>query len=386
LDKPGAELPFGIPRDLAILSVSNFIWGLGEGLFIYFYPLALQRWNMDARQIGLVLSMLGVTMAVVQVPAGYLADRFGARLLIRLASIVGVIAAWIMASAQTRSIFIVGLIAYSLTSFIVAPINSYITCMRGGWSVQRAVTFVSGSMQLGAILGPILGGMIGQASGLPTVFRYSTGLFLAATLITFLARRPPAQEPHETAQPVLNPLNNRRFIGLLGVVFFTIIALSTPQQLTALYLQDVHHLSLQQIGTTGTIAGIGTAVVMFALGNLRPAIGMIVGQALLGLFSLFMWRGNTAAVFYTGYLFVGGYRLYHSMALAFARPLVRAADVGLAYGLVETGNALAVILAPLAAGFLYNYTPASVYIVSLVALAMTITISVLLLPKKPMQV
>jgi hypothetical protein len=41
----------------------------------------------------------------------------------------------------------------------------------------------------------------------------------------------------------------------------------------------------------------------------------------------------------------------------------------LAYGLVETGNALAVIVAPLAAGFLYNYRPEAVYIASLGALA-----------------
>jgi MFS family permease len=56
--------------------------GFGEGLFIFFLPLALHRWNTDAVQIGAVLSMIGVMMAVVQVPAGYLSDRFGARPLI----------------------------------------------------------------------------------------------------------------------------------------------------------------------------------------------------------------------------------------------------------------------------------------------------------------
>ena len=30
------RMPFGIPRDLGILAVSNLIWGLGEGLFIFF--------------------------------------------------------------------------------------------------------------------------------------------------------------------------------------------------------------------------------------------------------------------------------------------------------------------------------------------------------------
>jgi MFS family permease len=382
MNRTGTQLPFGIPRNLAVVAISMFIWGLGEGLFIYFYPLALQRWDSDPVLIGAVLSMIGVTMAVVQVPAGYLSDRFGSRPLIRAALILGVISAVIMAAAQTLSLFIVGLIAYGLTSFISAPINSYITRLRGSWSVQRAVTFVSGSMLLGAIVGPMLGGWIGQTAGLSIVFRYSTGLFLISTLVIFFARRPGGQEAQETAAPIASPLANPRFIGLLVLIFFTIFALSMPQQLTSLYLQEVHHLSLQQIGTTGTLAGIGTAVIMFALGSLRAPTGMIIGQLLVGLFSLFMWRGQSVAAFYCGYLFVGGYRLYRSMALAVARPLVKAGDVGLAYGLVETGNALAIILAPLAAGFLYNYKPEAVYTASLVILAITITSNKLLSPKK----
>jgi MFS family permease len=386
LNKTGSPLPFGIPRDLAVLAVSMFIWGLGEGLFIYFFPLALQRWNSDPVLIGGVLSMIGVTMAVVQVPAGYLSDRFGTRPLIRAALILGILAAVIMAAAQTLTIFIVGLIAYGLTSFIGAPLNSYITSMRGQWSIQRAVTFVSGSMQLGAIVGPILGGWIGGTAGFSTVFRYSAGLFLVSTLVIFFARRPVVQETQEeTSVPMASPLANPRFIGLLVIIFITIFALSMPQQLTSLYLQEVHHLTLQQIGITGTLAGMGTAMIMFVLGSLRASTGMIVGQVLIGLFSLLMWRGQNAAVFYTGYLFIGGYRLYRSMALAIACPLVKAQDVGLAYGLLETGNALAVILAPLAAGLLYNYKPEAIYTVGLVGLVITIAINTLLLPKKQME-
>jgi hypothetical protein len=139
---------------------------------------------------------------------------------------------------------------------------------------------------------------------------------------------------------------------------------------------DVHHLSLQQIGLTGTFAGIGGAVILFALGSAPALAGMIASQALLALFCLFMWRGQNAAVFFIGYLFLGGTSLYRSMAAATVRTLVRTRDMGLAYGLVETGNALAVILAPLAAGFLYHFQPESVYTTSLIALVVMITITV----------
>jgi MFS family permease len=373
------QLPFGIPRDLAVIATANFVWGLGEGLFIYFYPLSLQRWDMDAVQIGVVLSLIGVIMAVVQVPAGYLSDRFGTVPLIRAASILGVASMLVIAFSRTGEVFVAGLMVYSVTSFIVAPLNSYITAMRGSWSVQRAVTFVSASMQVGGIAGPMLGGWIAETASLAIVFRYSAVLFLLATAVIFFARRPAEQDQQEThTSRLVSPLANPLFIGLLVVIFFTIFALNIPTQLASIYLQNVHQLTIQQIGMTGTIASIGTAVIMFSLGSLRAPTGMMIGQLLIAAFSLLMWRGQNVLVFYTAYLFAGGTRLYHSMSLAFARPLVKTGDIGFAYGLVETGNALAIILAPLAAGFLYQSKPEAVFIAGLAAIAITIILNILL--------
>lgn len=379
MTKTGRQLPFGIPPDLAVVAIAMFIWGLGEGLFIYFYPLSLQRWDMPPLQIGFVLSMIGVIMAVVQVPAGYLSDRFGTRPLIRAGAILGVACALVMGFSTTGPVFVVGLMAYSLTSIVVPPLNSYITSMRGSWSVQRALAFVSGFIMLGGIAGPVLGGWIAGTAGLTIVFRYSAGLFLVACVVIFFARRPEVQD-HVDASLHLNvsPLANPRFVGLLIVVFFTLFALNIPTQLASLYLQNIHHLSIQQIGITGTIASLGTAVIMFSLGSLSAPTGMLVGQLLVAAFSLLMWRGQNTAAFFTGYLFAGGIRLYRTMTLAFARPLVKAGDIGFAYGLVETGNALAVILAPLAAGLIYNYRPEAVFIAGLAATALTIVMNLLL--------
>ena len=375
-------MPLGIHRDLVIIAISTFIWGLGEGLFIFFLPLALQRWDSDALQIGAVLSMVGVTMAVVQVPAGYFSDRFGTRPIIFASLLLGIASAIVMAAARSLPFFVAGLLAYGCTSFISAPINSYVTSLRGSWTVQHAVTFRTASFQVGAIGGPILGGWIANTAGQSIVFWYSAWLFLASTIVMFLARRPLESEHQEASIHLVSPIANPRFLGLLAVVFFTLIAINVPQQLTSLYLQNVHHISIQQIGTMGTIASIGTAIIVFCLGNLRVSTGMLIGQLLLAGFALLMWRGQSATAYFVGYFFVGGFQLYRSMALAFSRSLVKVGDTGLAYGLVETGNALAVVVAPLAAGFLYNYRPEAVYIASLGALAITVGLNMLLFHEK----
>ena len=223
-------MPLGIQRDLAIVAVSTFIWGLGEGLFIFFLPLALQRWPTDAVQIGAVLSMIGVTMAVVQVPAGYLSDRFGPRPLIFASLLLGIVSAIVMAAARSLPFFVAGLLAYGCTSFISAPLNSYYTSLRGSWSVQRAVTFHAAAFQVGAIAGPILGGWIANTAGLSIVFRYSAGLFIASTLVMSLARRPLKLEHQDASIHLVSPIANPRFLGLLAVVLLTIIAKSVPQQ------------------------------------------------------------------------------------------------------------------------------------------------------------
>ena len=101
MNRIDTKLPLGIHRDLAIVAISAFIWGLGEGLFIYFLPLALQSWNTDAVQIGAVLSLIGGTMAVVQVPAGYFSDRFGPRPVIFAGLILAIAAAIVMAAARS---------------------------------------------------------------------------------------------------------------------------------------------------------------------------------------------------------------------------------------------------------------------------------------------
>ena len=292
MNRINTKMPLGIPRDLAIVAISEFIWGLGEGLFIFFLPLALQRWNTDTVQIGAVLSMIGVTMAVVQVPAGYFSDRFGTQPLIFASLLLGIASAIVMAVARSLPFFVAGLLAYGCTSFISAPMNSYVTSLRGRWSVQRAVTFRTAAFQVGAIVGPILGGWIANTVGLSIVFRYSAGLFLASTLVMSLARRSFVLEHQEASIHLVSPIANPRFLGLLAVVFFTIIAISVPQQLTSLYLQNVHQISIQQIGTMGTMASIGTAIIMFSLGNLRVFTGMLIGQLLLAGFALLMWRGK----------------------------------------------------------------------------------------------
>ena len=76
-------------RDLLLVTISLFTWGLGEGLFIYFQPIYLQQLGADPIAIGAILGGMGITMTVVHIPAGLISDRFGRRPIMWLSWILG---------------------------------------------------------------------------------------------------------------------------------------------------------------------------------------------------------------------------------------------------------------------------------------------------------
>jgi MFS family permease len=371
-------------RDLLLMAIALFTWGIGEGMFLIFQPIYLQQWGADPLEIGAILGAMGIAMTVAQAPAGYLGDRIGSRPVMWASWILGTIAAVMMAMAGSLSMFVVGLLTYGLTSFVVAPMNSYITSVRGNWSVERALTLVSAMFHLGAVAGPIIGGMIADAVGLQNVYRISAGIFLISTLIVLLARRAPVEELTEIQMKRPNLLRNPRFIGLLVLIFLTMLTLYLPQPLTPNYLQNQQGFSLRTIGQLGAAGSLGNAVLLLGLGHLSAPVGFLVGQAFLGLFALFMWQGQGLGVtpFFIGYFFIGGYRLSRSMALAYARSLVKSNEIGFAFGLVETGNAVSAIVAPPLAGYLYTQNPQLVYMVTVAAVVVMIFVNFVLLPRK----
>jgi len=113
---------------------------------------------------------------------------------------------------------------------------------------------------------------------------------------------------------------------------------------------------------------------MLALGHLNAVAGFLISQGWLLLFSFIYSKAELPVWFGIGYFFIGGYRLCRSMVLAIARSLVHPRQTGLAYGMVETMNAIAVVLAPALAGYLYSLNPYLIY-----QTALGLTLAVLLL-------
>jgi DHA1 family multidrug resistance protein-like MFS transporter len=367
--------------DLILLAVSLFTWGIGEGLFIYFQPIYLAQLGANTMTIATVFSAFGLAMMVAHIPAGYLADRIGRKPLLIAAWSAGLVATWVMAIARTLPVFILGMLLYGLTAFVSSPLNSYVTTARGKFTPARAMTFMSAAYNFGAVIGPLTGGWIGDHVGLRMVYFVAGILFIISTPLLFFIKSQPC-EPHDPDSPPAKLFSNTRFIGFLGIIFIVVFTVYLPQPLTARFLENERGLSLSSIGLLGSINGLGNALFNLFLGQFAARTGLVIVQLCVMAFSLLIWRGSGLSWYAAGYFILGGYRTARSFIFAEVRTLIHSAQMGIAYGVSETFNAFAVVLAPLLAGVLYTRNPALVYPVALALLAVAVIVSLIFVPRE----
>lgn len=333
-------------------------------MFIFFQPLYLQKLGASPVEIGAILGGAGVSMTLAHIPAGILADRIGRKQVLISGWLIGLISAWIMALAPSLLIFTIGLLTFSTTIFILAPLYSYVTAARGKLSIARSITLISASFNTGAIIGPVIGGLIGDQIGLRQVYVVAACIFILSTLMVFFIRPQPVEaRSKDRAQNAFHI--DRRYSIYLCIVFLAVLAMFLPQSLSSNFLQNERGMSLGQIGQLGTISYLGVVVLNLILGQMDARVGFLLGQAAVGIFALFLWIGTGFPWFMVGYFFLGGNRTSRLLASAQTRDFVHQSNMGLAFGITETVSSAAIILAGPLAGYLYSLNPIWMYPISL---------------------
>ena len=351
-------------------------------MFFNFVPIYLDRqFLLSEYEIGLVLGVFGLSMAITHIPAGRLADRIGRRPLLIVAWIMGLISTLIMGLALVLPLFLAGLLGYGLTAFVSSPLSSYVTAARGKWPIGTVLSLTTATFGMGMALGPVTGGWIGDNYGMRMSFFVAAGIFLISNIFIFLIERQPLDQ-HDPQAPPPNLSSNQGFIVLMGVIAFAIFAMYLAQPLTPNFLEGVRGLSLSETGIIFTAGALGNSVMAILLSRVRPRRGFMLAQGLVILFSLFIWKGASLPMFVLAYFLLGGFRAGRPMALAQARELVHDSQMGVTYGIMETISAVIFVLTPPLAGILFERDPMIIYPLSIGLIAVSILISYLFSPRK----
>ncbi|PWH16497.1 MAG: hypothetical protein DDG60_03965 [Anaerolineae bacterium] len=369
-------------RNLLFIALALLLWGFGEGMFINFIPIYLANtFHLTKTQIGLVLGIFGFSLMLTHLPAGWLADRLGRRPLLRSAWLIGLLATMLMSLGQALPLYLTGLFLYGLTSFVAAPLNSYVTAARGKWPVSTALALTTATFSTGMVFGPIISGWLGEQFGMRASLVAASVIFAISTVFIFFIAAQPLNH-YDSAAPPPGLWKNQRFLLFLGVLTLAIFSMYLAIPLTPNFLESVRGLSLSQNGVVFAAGALGNALIAILLSQSEPRFGFLAAQGMVILFALAIWKGNSLPVFALGYFLLGGFRAARPMYLAQARALVHESQMGLTYGVLETMSGLIFFITPPLAGLLFEWQPEAVYPLAISLLSLSILTGALLLPRK----
>lgn len=369
-------------RDLRLVSASLLLWGLGEGMFVYFLAVYLESLGATPVQIGGILGIAGAALAVTHLPAGALSDVVSRRAMMVFSWALATVAAFLMFAAPTLPLFSAALVIYFMTSFVMAPLSSYIASGRGDWPAARALTTVYAGYSVGAIVGPLVGGLLAPRLGVQPLFGIAGVIFFFSTLLLLPIRSQP-REASEPGQRYRALLRNGRLARFLPLAFLALFAMYLSWPLTPNYLQATHAVSLSALGAFGSFNALGVVVLNLSLGRRSPGPALVISQLLVGLSVLLFWRAAALPAFALAYFLAGAFRSARSLMIATVDGFVGRAELGMAFGLMETVGALVIIVGPPLAGVLYEIRPDLPYPVSLALILVSIAATTVYARRNP---
>jgi MFS family permease len=167
--------PLGIPA-FRLLTAGQFTSTIGDFCYAVALPWLVLSNHGSAAQLGVVLACYGIPRAVLTVPGGSLADRFGPRRvmlgsdLVRCA-LTAIFAA--LAASHVSSLAALAPVAAVLGACAALFLPASAALMPTLVDADRLPTanaVYTGSLQLGMLLGPVIGGVLVAASGSTVAF------------------------------------------------------------------------------------------------------------------------------------------------------------------------------------------------------------------------
>ena len=210
----------GLDRDNFLILVSMLLWGPGEGLWFYVQPLYVKSLGANSLEIGFVLSLAPVLMVLILVPAGILADRYGRKRIIVGGSVMGTVAALLLAASRDWRQSIVGLALYWGSTACLPAVHAYVAHASDRKDLNRNFSLMYAAFAVGLIVFPTVGGFLAEQAGFPMVFLVAAIFFAISTLAVVAIREQPqcfclpGAVPGPAGRPLLFGRGGRTRVGV----------------------------------------------------------------------------------------------------------------------------------------------------------------------------
>jgi MFS transporter, DHA1 family, tetracycline resistance protein len=268
------------PRKHAVtfILITIFIDVLSLGLTIPVWPGLMKLFNggdvAAATRTSLKLAMVWALLQFFAAPIlGALSDRFGRRPVVLLSNLGSAIDLLLMAIAPTLFLLVVGRLLSAITAASFTAAQAYIADVTS--PEKRAASFgmIGAAWSIGFVLGPVLGGVLGNidlrlpfyvASGL-AFLNFLYGIFVLPESLTPDKRRPFELRNANAFGAFKFLRGNPTVMALAGVYFLSSLGHQVYQTIYIFYVDYRFHWSAATMGYTLGVIGICSAIVQGVL-------------------------------------------------------------------------------------------------------------------------
>lgn len=262
------------PRKAAIffILITVTLDMIGLGLVMPSLPDIMRRFTTDEVQISTLFGYFISVYALMQFAAspiiGSLSDRFGRRPVLLVSLIVAAADYVLMAYAPSLAVLFIGRVIAGLTGANITVAMAYIADVSDESNRSKNFGLIGAAFGLGFIVGPALGGILGQYDAhYPFLFAAGLNLlnFLFGLLILPESHAKDRRRPVEMKQ--INPLHSLQkvfridgLVALLLVYFCFQMAGQTHGSIWVLYTEKRFGWSTAEVGYSLALVGILSAI------------------------------------------------------------------------------------------------------------------------------
>ncbi len=266
------------------------------------YALARDVHHLSIKEASFLLAMIGlaqfIPLFLLTPVVGLAADTFDRRKIVRATTVLlllmpvmlGVLTWWGMLSLPI--LFLAAVFIGVARAFSGPAYSALAPNLVPRETLPTAIAVSSIAWQIGAILGPSLGGTL-LAKDPDIAYATSAGLFAVALICVFLIGKVPQPQAQPDHRPLHRIIEGFRYVRHNRLVLATItldlfaVLLAGATALLPIYARDILHVGSQGYGILSAAMGIG-ATSMALLFSFRPmksnvGVKMLVAVVVFGL-------------------------------------------------------------------------------------------------------
>lgn len=362
---------FRANRILTVICITTFILMTGQSIITPVLPLYAKSFGLTATMIGVVVGVFGVGRLLVNVPVGYVAERYGRRVVLIGGLALSVVSALLTAFAPNYGVLVVLRFFSGIGSAMY--VTGAVILITDITAVQNRAKYLSwqeGSLVFGSSVGPVIGGFAADLWGLRAPFLLLAGLCAVACVLAWNQVPSVKAGTRAVAKPTA-PTGNKPakkgiwwalvdpaffFIGFFGMmIFFT--RTGGRGSIVPLLATSKAGLSATQLGIVFTVNALVAFLTMVPAGVLSDRFGrkvVILPAALVtaGGLVLFVIAGNMLMYVFAGFVLGLGIGIAGATPPAWAADISRAGNIGVTMGLYRTFGDFGNMIGPVLLGWI----------------------------------